>query len=49
MPQHITDLHAEDTDGRFFNSLTELINLLLAGKFDTEINTIIYGARLLAM
>ena len=40
---------AGDTDGRFVNSLTELINLLLAGKFDTEINTIIYGGRLLAM
>ena len=32
-PQHITDLLAGDTDGRFLNSLTELINLLLAGKF----------------
>ena len=48
-PQHITDLLAGDTDGRFLTSLTELINLLLAGKFDTEINTIIYGGRLLAM
>ena len=48
-PQHITDLFAGDTDGRCLNSLTELISLLLAGKLYTEINTIIYGARLLAM
>ena len=49
MPQHITDLLAGDTDGRFLTSLTELINLLFSGKFDTEINTIIYSGRFLAM
>ena len=48
-PQHITDLLAGDTDGKFLNSLTELINLLLDGKFDTDINTIVYGGRLLAI
>ena len=47
--QHIIDLHPGDSDGILLNSLSELINLMLAGKFDTNINTIIFGGRLLAM
>ena len=29
--------------------LTELVDLLLAGSFDNEVNTIIYGERLIAL
>ena len=43
------DLPAGDSDGRSLSSLTELVNLLLAGKVDEEVNRIIYGGRLLAM
>ena len=47
--QHPIDLLAGDSDSRLLNALTDLINLMLAGKFDSEINTIIYGARLIAL
>ena len=43
------DLLAGDSDSRLLNTLTDLINLILAGKFDLEINTIIYGGRLIAL
>ena len=49
MPQHLIDLLAGDSDSRLLNALTDLINLMLAGKFDSEINTIIYGGRLIAL
>ena len=48
-PQHLIDLLAGDSDNRLLNALTDLINLMLAGKFDSEINTIIYGGRLIAL
>ena len=47
--QHITDMLAGDNDGRLLNAITDLVNLLLTGKFDKEINTIIYGSRLPAI
>ena len=47
--QHLIDLLAGDSGSRLLNVLTDLINLMLAGKFDSEINTIIYGGRLIAL
>ena len=41
-PPHLIDLLAGDSDCRLLNALIDLINLMLAGKFDSEINTIIY-------
>ena len=49
MLQYITNLIAGDDEGRLLNALTDLTNLMLAGKFDTEINTIIYGGRLITL
>ena len=43
-PQHLIDLLAGDSDSRLLNALTDLTNLMLA---DSEINTIIYGGRLI--
>ena len=48
-PQYVNELLTSDTDGKLLNALTDQVNLLLAGKFDTEVNTIIFGGRLLAM
>ena len=41
--QHINDLLTGDTDGKLLNALTDLVNLLLAGRFDNEVNKIIFG------
>ena len=38
-----------DTESKLLNALTNLVNLMLAGKFDTEVNTTIFCGRLLAM
>ena len=46
-PQHLTDLLLGDEEGKLLNALTNLTNLMLAGKFDTEIISIIYGGRLI--
>ena len=48
-PQHLVDQLAGDDDGELLNALTDLTNLMLAGKFDTDINSIIYGGRLIAL
>ena len=47
--QHMNDLLTKDRDGKLLKALTDVVNRLLAGKFDTEVNTIIFGRRLLAM
>ena len=48
-PQHIIDLLTGATDDSLIQSITDLSNLLLAGSFDNEINSIIYGGRLIAL
>ena len=48
-PQHLIDLLAGDSDSGLLNALTDLINFMLAGKFYSEINTIIYGGWLIAL
>ena len=47
--QNITDLLAGDSDERVLNALTGLVNLMLADRFNEEINTVIFGDCLLAM
>ena len=37
------------TDNSLIQAITDLSNLLLAGRFDNEINSIIYGGRLIAL
>ena len=48
-PQHLIDLLAGDSDNRLLNALTDLINLMRAEKFDSDINTIIYGGWFIAL
>ena len=47
--QDLADLLSGDSDGRLLKALTDLINLILTDKFDTEINSIIYGGWLIAL
>ena len=49
MPQHLIDLLAGDSNRRLLNIFTDIINLMLAGKFDSQINMVIYGGRLIAL
>ena len=53
MPQQCShcsrNLIAGDDVGRLLNARMDIANLMLAGKFDTEINTIISGGRLIAL
>ena len=48
-PQHIANLLAGATDDKLFFTLTDLVNLLLAGSLGKEINTIIYCGRLITL
>ena len=47
-PQHIADLVAGERDDSLQQALVDWVNLLLAGAFDKDVNTIIYGGRLIA-
>jgi len=44
-PQHIADLVAGATVDSLQQALMDWVNLLLAGAFDKDVNTIIYGRR----
>ena len=48
-PQHIADLLSRTTDDSLLQALTDLVNLLLSGSIDNEVNTIIYCGRLIAL
>ena len=39
-PQHINDFDTGTTDANLLQTLTDLVNLLLAGSYDNEVNTI---------
>ena len=48
-PQHLTDLLAGSTDDNLQQALVDFVNLMLAGAFEKEVNTIIFGGRLIAL
>ena len=49
MPQHLKDLLAGASDDNFLNPITQLINFMLSGSFPSDINTIVFGGRLIAL
>ena len=48
-PQHIADLVAGATADSLQQALVDWVNLLLAGSFDKDVNTIIYRGSLIAL
>jgi len=48
-PQHIRDLLTGSTDDSLQQALVDFVNLMLAGSFDKEVNSIIFGGRLIAL
>ena len=48
-PQYIHDLLSGTSDDKLLNAVTELVNLLLAGSFNKEINEMIYGGLLITL
>ena len=48
-PQHIRDLMSGATDDNLQEALVDFVNLTLAGAFDEEVNSIIFGGRLIAL
>ena len=48
-PQHLKDLVADNTNSKLLEAVTSLVNLMLAGGLDQEVNEIIYGGRLIAL
>ena len=48
-PQHIRDLLAGATDDCLQQALVDFVNLMLTGAFDEEVNSIIFGGRLIAL
>jgi hypothetical protein len=48
-PQHIADLLTGATDDSLHRGLVDLVNLMLAGTFDSEVNAILFGGRLIAL
>ena len=48
-PQHINDLLAGATDDSLQSAVVDLVNVLLAGSCCKEINTIVFGGRLIAL
>ena len=47
--QHIRDLLVGSTDDSLQQTLVDFLNLMLAGSFDQEINSIIFCGRLIAL
>ena len=47
--QHLKDLLAEASDDKLLGSITQLINLMLAGSFPTDVNKIIFEGGLIAL
>ena len=48
-PQHLKELVADNTNSKLLEAVTSLVNLMLAGGMDQEVNEIIYGGRLIAL
>jgi len=48
-PQHITDLLQGATDDSHLQDLVDFVNLILGGAFDKEVNSVIFGGRLIAL
>ena len=48
-PQHLIGLLAEDSDCRLLTAITDLVNIVLAGKLDSEINIILYKGQLIVL
>ena len=48
-PQHIRGLLTGSTDENLQQALVDFVNLMLAGTFDKEVNSIIFGGRLIAL
>ena len=48
-PQHIRDLLTWSTDENLQQALVDFVNLMLAGTFDKEVDSIIFGGRLIAL
>jgi len=48
-PHNIRDLLAGSTDDSLQQALVDFLNLMLAGSFDQEVNSIIFGGRLIAV
>ena len=48
-PQHLKDLVADKTNSELLEAVTSLVNLMLAGGLDQEVNEIVYGGRLIAL
>ena len=47
-PQHLKDLVADNTNSKLLEAVTLLVDLMLAGRLDQEVNEIIYGGRIIA-
>ena len=45
-PHRLTRLLAGDSDCRLLAAIANLVNLVIAGKLDSEINTILYGGKM---
>jgi len=48
-PQHTMDLLAGATDDNLQQALVDFVNLMLAGAFNKEANSIIFGGSLIAL
>jgi len=50
-PQHVTirDMLSGSTDASLQQALVDFVNLTRAGSFDREVNSIIFGGRLIAL
>ena len=48
-PQHIRDLLTGSTDENLQEALVDFVNLMLAGTFDKEVNSIIFRGRLIVL
>ena len=45
----VQDLLARASDDKLLSSITQLVNLMLAGSFPPDVNKIIFGSRLIAL
>ena len=47
--QHLKDLVADNTNSELLEAVTSLVNLMLDGGLDQDVNQIIYRVRLIAL
>ena len=48
-PQYLKDLVADNTNSKLLEAVASLVNLMLAGGLNQEVNEIIYGGSLIAL